>query len=441
VPVTIDPVPSGAELPSHVDVVVVGGGVVGISTALSLAERGVRTLVCEKGVIAGEQSSRNWGWCRTMGRDPREVPLMQESIRLWRGMNQRVGAETGFRQIGTLYICPDEKAYAKREAWLPHARAYGVDCRLLRGAEVGRLLEGSAQSWVGALYTPGDGVAEPSMAVPAMAMAARKLGAGIMTNCAVRGLDLTGGRVSGVVTEHGRVACDSVVIAGGVWSTLFCRSLGLRLPQLRVLASVMRTAPVEGGPSTAAWGPGLSLRKRLDGGYTVSHGSVVAEVVPDSFRFLKEFLPVLRMERAGISFKLGGGFFNEWKATRRWGPDEQSPFEQRRVLDPDPVEEDLRRARLNLERAFPAFRGVATAGSWGGMIDATPDLLPVISEVDEVPGLVISTGFSGHGFGIGPGAGQLTADLASGRPPVVDPTPFRFARFADGTDLRPLAGF
>ncbi|MGF7162115.1 glycine/D-amino acid oxidase-like deaminating enzyme [Rhodoligotrophos appendicifer] len=439
-PVDIDPFPSDERLPSRADVVVVGGGIVGVSTALCLAERGVKVVLCEKGVIAGEQSSRNWGWCRTMGRDPREVPLMQESLRLWRSMNERVGAETGFRQIGTLYICPDEKAFAKREAWLPFAREHGVDSRLLRGAEVNHLLEGSADSWVGALYTPGDGVAEPSMAVPAMALAARRLGATIMTHCAVRGLDLKAGRIAGVVTEKGRIDCDRVVLAGGVWSSLFCRSSGLRLPQLKVLASVLRTAPIANGPSTAAWGPGLSLRKRLDGGYTVSHGSVVAEVVPDSFRYFKEFLPVLRMEWSGISLKIGKPFFDEWQLTKAWSLDETSPFETLRTLDPSPVQEDLRKARANLERAFPAFKGVATAGSWGGMIDATPDLVPVISAVESLAGLVISTGFSGHGFGIGPGAGRLTADIAMGSAPVVDPTPFRFSRFTDGTDITPKAG-
>src|SRR5690606_27170917 len=103
------------------DVVVVGGGIIGVSTAFFLAERGVRTLLCEKGVVGGEQSSRNWGWCRTMGRDPRELPLAMESLRLWREINARIGEETGFRQIGTLYICPDEASFAKREAWLPHA--------------------------------------------------------------------------------------------------------------------------------------------------------------------------------------------------------------------------------------------------------------------------------------------------------------------------------
>jgi len=439
-PVEIDPVDSDIALPPRADVVIVGGGIIGVCTALFLAERGIRTVLCEKGVIAGEQSSRNWGWCRTMGRDPRELPLMLESLRLWRGMSERVGAETGFRQIGTLYICPDAQAFAKREAWLPFAREHGVDSRLLRGAEVNHRLEGSVQHWTGALHTPGDGVAEPALAAPAIAKAARKHGASILTNCAVRGLEYSGGRVSGVVTEKGSIGCDRVVLAGGAWSSLFCGSLGLRLPQLKVLASVLRTAPVANGPSTAAWGPGLSLRKRLDGGYTVSNGRVVADVVPDSFRFLKEFLPVLRMEWSGISLNIGRSLFDEWRRTRPWRLDEVSPFERVRTLDPSPVAKDIRSALANLERAFPAFKNVAVAASWGGMIDATPDLIPVISEVDSIPGLVISTGYSGHGFGIGPGAGRLTADLASQDRPVVDPTPFRFSRFSDGTGTRPQAG-
>src|SRR5919112_1247966 len=98
-PITVDPVESDRQLPEHADVVIIGGGIIGVSTALFLAERGVSTLLCEKGVIAGEQSGRNWGWCRTMGRDPRELPLALESLKLWRGLNQRIGDETGFRQI------------------------------------------------------------------------------------------------------------------------------------------------------------------------------------------------------------------------------------------------------------------------------------------------------------------------------------------------------
>jgi glycine/D-amino acid oxidase-like deaminating enzyme len=435
-----DLVASSETLPRRVDTVIIGGGIIGVSTALFLAERKITTLLCEKGDIAGEQSSRNWGWCRTMGRDPREIALAVESLKLWRSMNERVGAETGFRQIGTVYICPDEATLAKRKAWLPYAREHGLDSRLLSSEELDRLLNGAAVRWLGALHTPSDGVAEPQMAAPAIATAAVRLGATIMTNCAVRGIEQSAGRISGVIMEKGKVACEAVVIAAGAWSSLFCRNIGIHLPQLKVLASVLRTAPIEGGPVPAAWGPGLALRKRLDRGYTVAQGNVTAEIVPDSFRFFAHFAPALRMERKGVKLRLGKRFLHEWRWSRPRSLGERSPFEEVRVLDPAPVARDLSGARANLERSFPIFKGVPTVESWAGYIDVTPDLLPVISSVAAVPGLFLSTGFSGHGFGIGPGAGRLTADLVSGANPVVDPKPFEYSRFTDGSDLRPQAG-
>src|ERR1700752_2648316 len=92
----VDPVRSDEALPARADVVIVGGGIIGASTALFLAQKGVQAVLCEKGHIAGEQSSRNWGWCRKMGRDPRELPLIIESLRLWQGLNKIGEAETRF---------------------------------------------------------------------------------------------------------------------------------------------------------------------------------------------------------------------------------------------------------------------------------------------------------------------------------------------------------
>src|ERR1700741_1210602 len=96
----VDPVQSDPSLPARADVVIVGGGIIGTSTALFLARKGVSAVLCEKGHIAGEQSSRNWGWCRKMGRDPRGIPLIIESLRLWQGMNEMVEAENGVGQGG-----------------------------------------------------------------------------------------------------------------------------------------------------------------------------------------------------------------------------------------------------------------------------------------------------------------------------------------------------
>src|SRR5436305_14112970 len=278
----VDPVPSDEKVPAKADVVIIGGGIIGTSAALFLAQRGVSTVLCEKGHIAGEQSSRNWGWCRKMARDPREIPLIIESLRLWAGMNQMVEAETGFRTCGIMYLGESAEDLARMEAWLEHAREYQLDTRLIDRADVARLLPGIAKPWAGALYTPSDGKAEPQMAAPAIAAAARRHGASVLQNCAVRGVETAAGRVAAVVTEKGRIACGSVVLAGGAWSRLFCGNLGIGLPQLKVLATVMRTEPLEGGPEISASGGLFGFRKRMDGGYTVATlGVRTIDLVPD----------------------------------------------------------------------------------------------------------------------------------------------------------------
>jgi glycine/D-amino acid oxidase-like deaminating enzyme len=431
----VDRVQSDPLAPAGTRVVVVGGGIIGACTAFFLARKGVPVVLCEKGEIAGEQSSRNWGWCRTMARDPREAPLAREALRLWPEMNTLVGAETGFRRSGIVYLCRTKQELAKREAWLEQvAKPLQLDSRLLTREQMNRVLPGLAGAWKGALFTPGDGRAEPARAAPAIVEAARRLGATVLARCAVRGVETQGGRIAGVVTELGPIACEAVVLAGGVWSRLFCGSLGLRLPQLQVLSSVMRTEALQGGPEVSAGGFGFGLRKRLDGGYTVGNWSGnIVDIVPDSLRFAGDFLPALRMQWDELRLRLGGRFVRELMRNGRWALDRPSPFEAMRVLDPPAHGAILEQARQQVTQAFPVFHGMRVAESWGGMIDVTPDGIPVISGVDALPGFFIATGFTGHGFGISPGAGRLMAELVMGEPPVVDPTPFRYSRFTDGT--------
>ena len=434
----VDPVRSDHAPPARADVVIVGGGIIGTSTALFLAEKGVSVALCEKGHIAGEQSSRNWGWCRKMGRDPREIPLIIESLRLWQGMNQRVEGETGFRQCGIMYLAETPAELAQLESWLDHARQYQLDTRLLTLAEARDLMPGMTGNWAGALYTPSDGKAEPQRGAPAIAEMARRRGAAIVTQCAVRGLDTAAGRISAVVTEKGEIACGSVVLAGGAWSRLFCGNLGIELPQLKVLASVMRTEPIEGGPEISASGGLFGFRKRMDGGYTVATlGVRTIDLVPDNFRLLRDYLPAARLHWKKLRFRVGQRWIEEWRMPRRWALDQPTPFEAMRVLDPEPDQFVLDRAKAAVGQAFPLFREMVVAESWGGMIDVMPDAIPVISPVEGLPGFFVATGFSGHGFGIGPGAGKLVADLVAGDPTLVDPAPFRLSRFSDGSNPRP----
>jgi glycine/D-amino acid oxidase-like deaminating enzyme len=438
-PPHVEPVTADPTQPDRTGVVIVGGGIIGVCTAYFLAAKGVPVTVCEKGEIAAEQSSRNWGWCRKMGRDPREVPLAIEAMRLWNDMDRVINAETGFRRSGIVYLCKTRADLEKREAWYDQvARAHQLDTKLITRDQAARILPGLAGAWAGALYTPSDGRAEPGLAAPAIAEAARRLGATILTRCAVRGIETQAGRISGVVTEKGRIACDSVVLAGGVWSSLFCANLGVRLPQLKVLSAVMRTQPVPGGPETSASGTGFGLRKRLDGGYTVANWSDnIAPLVPDSFRFGQDFRPLLKLHRASIRVRLGGPFVKEWRTPRTWSLDAETPFEQTRILDPEPRQDILDKARDAVSAAFPVFHDMTVVEAWGGAIDVTPDAVPVISGVDAIPGFFIATGFSGHGFGISPGAGRLMADLVTGATPVVDPAPYRYSRFTDGSRPEP----
>jgi len=214
--------------------------------------------------------------------------------------------------------------------------------------------------------------------------------------------------------------------------------MGIRLPQLRVMSAVMRTEPVAGGPETSASGQGFGLRKRLDGGYTVANWSGnVHEIVPDTLHFARDFMPALRHQKGSLKLRLGGAFINDLRAGPDWRPDEVSPFEKTRVLDPPVHEPILTEARRSLTAAFPAFHNMRVVERWGGVIDVTPDAVPVISSVDTMPGFFIATGFTGHGFGIGPGAGRLMAELVMGERPVVDPAPFRYSRFTDGSRPRP----
>jgi glycine/D-amino acid oxidase-like deaminating enzyme len=435
----VDRVPSDPTVPAATNVVIIGGGIIGVCTALFLARKGVPVVLCEKGEIAAEQSSRNWGWCRKMGRDPRELPLAMEALRLWPEMDSLTGGETGFRRSGVVYLCRTQKELAKREAWLDAAaKPMGIDSRLLTRDQMNRVMPGLAGDWAGALFTPSDGRAEPANAAPAIAQGARKAGAIILTRCAVRGLETVGGRIAGVVTERGIIACQSVVLAGGAWSRLFCRPLDLKLPQLQVLSSVMRTQSLPGGPETSVGAPGFGLRKRLDGGYTVATwGANIMDIVPASFRLLPDFLPALWTQRKGVKLRFGKRFFKDLVGKGTWKLDEPSPFEAMRVLDPPAHQPMLDQARAHITRAFPIFHTMQVAQTWGGLIDVTPDVVPVISGVDALPGFFIATGFSGHGFGIAPGAGRLMAELVMGETPVVDPTPFRYSRFTDGTRPRP----
>jgi glycine/D-amino acid oxidase-like deaminating enzyme len=440
--ISVTAVSSSPAFPKRADAVVIGAGVIGIATALELQARGLSVVVVEKGEVAAEQSGRNWGWCRQMGRDPREIPLIKVSLDLWRGMNARIGRETGYRTCGIVYLSETEVELAKDKTWVEgQAKPHGLTTRVLSSREAAEMLPGGAKPWAGAIYTEDDGRAEPFIAVPAMAEYFKVQGGVLLTRCAARGVEKSAGRVSAVVTERGGIATDIVVLAGGYWSSRFLGSLDVRFPQAGVISSVMRTSPVELGHGRTFSGNQFAMRKRLDGGYTIANTLYsVAELTPAHFRYMRDFLPILMLDRKGVKLRVGRRLLDEWKLARRWRLDETTPFEQVRALDPEPYDHLLQQAATALKDYFPAFKDMRIEEKWAGMIDATPDAVPVIDAIEMVPGLFLASGFSGHGFGLGPGAGKLMAEMIMGETPCVDASPFRFKRFVDGTRPVPTTG-
>jgi glycine/D-amino acid oxidase-like deaminating enzyme len=425
----ITPVQTSPDLPAATTVAVIGGGIIGLTAALTLAERGIPVVVLEKGRLAGEQSSRNLGWVRKMGRAKLDVPLSLASDRLWAEMPARVGADVGYRQAGIMYIVRSEAEMAKHREWLDSVRDLSLDSRLLTPADIDRLVPGGTGGWAGGIYTPSDGRAEPQLASSAIARAVMAKGGVIVEHCAVRTLSMSAGRVNGVVTECGEIRCDQVLLAGGMWSRRFLGNLGVPLLTLPVVGSVARTAPMEGPTEIAVGAPDFSFRKRHDGGYTITQrGALSTSLTLDHLLIGSRYLSTLRAQWTNVRLSLGRDFLSDLALPRRWGAAGPSPFERVRTMDP-PVNEGLNAEALhNLTTAWPVFKDAVVKQAWAGMIDITPDSLPVIAPVMKIPGLTVATGFSGHGFGTSPAAGQLAADLISGEAPIVDPVPYRLER-------------
>jgi len=432
------------QLPESADIAIIGGGIIGCSAAYYLARRGLSVVLVEKGHIAGEQSSRNWGWVRQQGRAEAEMALSRESLRLWSELQAESPNDLGFRHAGVLYVTETEDDMERWRKWQQTARKYQIESRLLDADEAKELTPGCTIPWIGGLYTENDGRAEPALAAPAIAEMAREKGAVILQRCAARGLELTEKRVSGLVTEKGTVKTEKVICAGGAWAALFCRRHGLKVPILGVRATAMRTqealSVTEGMIGTAPF----CIRRRTDGGYTVAKRSPLRfDLTPEAFRHMAAFWPAFLKEGSKMKIRFGREFFEAWARPKDWPLDRPSPFEKEsvRVTDPEPDPDPIGQALKNLREAYPALSDIKMAESWAGLIDATPDAIPVISDVDAIPGFYLAAGSSGHGFGTGPAAGHLIGDIALGEEPLVDPYPFRFSRMVDGTTLVPETGF
>ncbi len=421
-------------IPSY-EVAIVGGGIAGCASAYYLAKRGLSVVLFEKGRIAGEQSGRNWGFVRQQGRDPAEIPLMMACIRMWRELEAELQADIEWRQGGVLYLTEDGAGMAKYEAWLDQVQPYQLDSRKVTGAQAAELLPGMARQWAGGLHTPSDGQADPVKTTAAFAKAAERLGATIHSGSVVDRIETAGGKVIGLRGELGEVRAKTVLLAAGVWSARLLRKLGIDLPQLRVRSTVLRTTAVPEKTGLGVWCPEFGLRQCRDGSFKVGGGARVDHQIGiDSFRHLMAFRRAVKDSKANVSLGLGRHFFDDLRVhldANHLG----RQLRRDRVLDPAPNQGTVGRCLRAFRATFPEFRDIEMVTAWAGIIDVMPDELPVLGPLSGplpgIEGLLVATGFSGHGFGIGPIAGRLMAEVIADGKASLDIEAFRFSRFAE----------
>jgi sarcosine oxidase subunit beta len=375
------------------EVIIVGGGVSGVCAARVLAEEGVGVLLLEQGGLAAMASGWTQGGVRQSGRHPSELPLARSAVRRWQAMADVLGVDVEYRQGGNLRVARDPGEVPVIRAMVETQRRLGLDLELIEDRnDLRALAPWIADGVCAASFCPSDGQANPVKTVHAVAAAARRAGAVIETGTTVRGIAIDAGRVRGVITDSGRVAAAGVIVAAGVHTPALIAPAGLRLPMRLHHVCVLQTAPLAPFMSqvfgtAAADGSG---RQEVDGRVRVTSG-----VQPWS------------------------------KAHEDWRDDDILPAA-------GTVASVVERA----SRVIAGFADLPLSRTWGGLIDQSPDGLPVLDAPAEAPGLVIAAGFSGHGFALGPVTGEILRDLALGRAPEHDLSAFRLSRFdtttADG---------
>ena len=375
------------DLPDRASVVVVGGGVVGLSVACHLAEAGVAdVLLLERDQLGAGSTSKAAGGVRAVFSDAVNVELGRRSLETWADFGRRYGHDIDLQRVGYLFLLDDPAHVAAFEEQAALQRSLGVDTRLLGVEEAARLAPlASTDGLLGAAWSPGAGHCTPEAVVAGYAAAARRAGARLVTGVAVDGVEVRGGRVVGVRTAAGTVATGTVVCAAGAWSREVGASAGVDLPVTPLRRQVLLTEPLP-------W-------------------------VPDRTPFTIDFATSLYLhgEGHGAGRRLLLGMSD---------PEEEPGFRLGRS------DAWLPRLGAAVQRRFPGLAEVGIASGWAGLYETTPDHNALVGEAAGVSRFLYATGFSGHGFLMGPAVGEVVRDLVLGRAPVVDVAPLHADRFA-----------
>ncbi|MEU2714268.1 FAD-binding oxidoreductase [Streptomyces sp. NPDC007205] len=379
-------------VPDSADVVIIGGGVMGVSTAFHLAEAGVRDIVVvERGDLGCGSSGKPIGGVRAQFSDPLNIELGNRSLHAYREFPRRPGADIKLDTVGYLFLLDSDQQATDFEAGIELQNSLAVPSRMISPADAQRLCPYlGTDGLVAAAYSPADGHARPALVVQGYARAAARAGVTLVAHTAVVGIDTAGNRVVAVHTSHGRIACSTVVCTAGAWSARIGAMAGVDLPVRPVRRQLAFTEPL------------TPPAPRIP--FTIDFSSTAYFHNSDD----------------GLLFGLADpgeedGFDTAW--TPHW----------------------LELFRTVARRRAPALAGLRTAGGWAGLYEVTPDHNALIGRSGELPGFLYATGFSGHGFLQAPAVGEVVRDLYLEREPFTDISPLSADRFRHGAGTRPEA--
>ncbi|MFI3205938.1 MAG: FAD-binding oxidoreductase [Clostridia bacterium] len=366
------------------DVVIIGGGIIGCSIAYYLKKLGKDVTVLEGSDNIGHGgSSRNGGGVRQSGRDPRELPLVMYGIKnLWPTLSRELDVDCEYHQDGNLRLGKTEKHLQILKGLADRAVACGLDVRMIDGDEVRAINPYLSDEVIGASWCPTDGHANPLTTTLGYYKTARKLGVKFITGEKVLKLRKVKGVIKQVITENNTYEGDTVVLAAGYDSREIAKSVGIDIPLSKVLLECL-----------------------------------VTEAEKPMFN---QMLGTAEADFYGHQTKQGAFVFGGSSGLEGYTQDNGTA-----------VSHSLTASSIcrGIMKYFPMLENTKVVRAWAGFMDECVDHVPLLGTVNEVPGLILACGFSGHGFGIAPAVGDQIAKLIVNGEAEIDLTALRYDRF------------